>query len=91
MPRVALSMEQKKGYKILDLKGWVTHQMKLTGKRQEDVAKALGVTQGRVSQMLKVPKKGEKIKTDVFSYGDLLELCELFGVDGKEKERLLTL
>jgi hypothetical protein len=34
MPRVALSMEQKKGYKLKDFKAWVTRQMKLNGKRK---------------------------------------------------------
>lgn len=92
MPRVGI---KKKEYKILDLKGWVQQKMKMTGKRQADVAKALGVSQGRVSQMLKVPdRKGGRIREseiDVFSYGDLLVLCELFEVDGDEKQRLLTL
>lgn len=27
MPRVALSVEQKKGYKLKDFKGWVIKQM----------------------------------------------------------------
>lgn len=96
VPRVDL---KKKEYKILDFKGWVTKQMKLTGKKQSDVAEALGISVGMVSIMLKVPdakdrnkkKKGGKLITDVFSYGQVLTLCELFEVDGKEKEHLLTL
>ncbi len=88
MPRVAI---KKKDYKILDLKGWVTHQMKMSGLRQSDVAEALGISQSRVSIMLKIPKKGERIPVDVFTYGDLLTLCELFGVSGEEKQKLLTL
>lgn len=96
MPRINL---KKKEYKILDFKGWVVKQMKLTGKNQGEVAEALGISQGMISQMLKVPdpkergkkKKGGKLSIDVFSYGQVLTLCEFFEVDGKEKERLLTL
>lgn len=99
LPRVALGGDQKKMYKVLDFKGWVTKQMKLTGKKQSEVAEALGISPGRMSQMLKVPdardrgkkKKGEKLEIDVFSYGQVLTLCAFFGVDGEEKERLLTL
>ena len=95
MPRVALSMEQKKGYKLKDFKAWVTRQMKLNGKRQADVAEVLGVSTGRVSQMLKIPDpkkdKGKKIEEDPFSYGQVLLLCNFFGVDREEKERLLKL
>lgn len=88
MPRVAI---KKKEYKILDLKGWVVHQMKMTGLNQSDIAEALGISQPRVSTMLKIPKRGEKIPIDVFTYGDLLTLCDLFGVSDEEKIRLLTL
>lgn len=92
MPRVSV---KKKEYKLLDLKGWIQYQMKITGKRQEDVANVLGVSQSRVSQMLKIPdrkkNKSGKISIDPFSYGDLLSLCELFEVDGEEKKRLLTM
>ncbi len=88
MPRVAI---KKKNYKILDLKGWVVHQMKMSGLKQSDVARALGISQSRVSVMLKIPKRGERIPVDVFTYGDLLTLCELFGVTDEEKQKLLTL
>lgn len=99
MPRMPLGEDQKKMYKILDFKGWVAKQMKLTRKTQTEVAEALGISPGRMSQMLKVPepkdrgkkKRGEKLEMDVFSYGQVLTLCEFFGVDGKEKEQLLTL
>lgn len=99
MPRSALGEEQKKMYKILDFKGWVAKQMKLTGKRQYEVAKALDISPGRLCQMLEIPdtkdrgkkKKGGKLEMDVFSYGQVLTLCEFFGVDREEKERLLTL
>lgn len=88
MPRVAI---KKKDYKILDLKGWIVHQMKMTGLTQYDLADALNLSQPRISTMLKIPKRGEKIPIDVFTYGDLLTLCELFGVSDEEKQRLLTL
>ena len=88
MPRVSI---KKKEYKILDLRGWICHQMKMKGLKQADIAKALGRSQPRISVMLKVPKKGEKISLDVFTYGDLLTLCELFEVSDEEKIRLLTL
>lgn len=88
MPRVSI---KKKEYKILDLKGWIVHQMKMTGLNQSDLAEALGISQPRVSIMLKIPKRGERMPVDVFTYGDLLTLCELFGVSGEEKQKLLTL
>lgn len=91
MPRVALSLEQKKAYKVKDFKGWVCHQMKLSGKNQTEVAKALGISQPRLSGMLKIPQKGERVTADPFTYGDLLTLCELFSVSDEEKIRLLTL
>lgn len=92
MPRVALNDRQRREQKIIGLKGWVAAQMKLNGKRQADIAEALGVTTGRVSQMLKVPKgKGDKTNPDPFSYGQVLILCEFFGVDEDERRKLLTL
>ena len=95
MPRVALSVEQKKGYKLKDFKGWVQMQMKLHNKRQADIAEVLGLSAGRVSQMLKIPDpkkdRGKKVEEDPFSYGQVLLLCDFFGADKDEKERLLTL
>lgn len=91
MPRVALAAAQRRDYKVRDFKGWVVKQMKLTGKRQADVAAVLGVSAGRVSQMLKIPQKGDRTNPDPFSYGQVLALCEFFGVDGEERQKLLTL
>lgn len=91
MPRVAI---KKKEYKVLDLKGWVSGQMKIHGLNQTDIGKALGLTQATVSHMLIIPKK-EKDKTlskiDTISYGDLLTLFDLFDTPDEEKIRLLTL
>lgn len=95
MPRTPLSMEQKRDYKLRDFKGWVKSQMHLNHKTQADVGEALGISQAMVSYMLKVPdknnKKDEKIRPDPFTYGQVLTLCEFFGVDEKEKQKLLTL
>lgn len=93
MPRVALSAEQRRAYKLKDFKIWVQGQMKSTNKTQEDVGKALGISQSRVSQMLDVrdKKKGEKPNPDPFSYGQVLILCELFGVDEEERKKLLMM
>lgn len=93
MPRVALSQDQQKVYKLNDFKGWIQKQMKLHGKRQADLAEVLGLSPGRISQMLEIPDPAgrKKVTEDPFSYGQVLVLCEYFGVDEEEKARLLTL
>lgn len=91
MPRIEA---KKKQYKILDLKGWVVHQAKMNRISQQRIAEALGVSQARVSQMLSVPKDPKdrtEPKIDVFSYGDLLSLFDLFGTSAEEMVKLLTL
>lgn len=95
MPRVALTTEQRKAYKLKDLKGWVIMQMKLNHKRRSDLANVLGLSLPSISRMLKIPdpKKGENdrsVNPDPFSYGQILTLCEFFNVDDEEKKRLLT-
>lgn len=93
MARIALSPEQKRAYKLKDFKGWVHKQMKLNGMNQADLGKALGVSQVRVSQMLKSPdpKSKSRADPDPFSYGDLLVLFDLFETPEEERKRLLTL
>lgn len=93
MARAALSPEQKRAYKLKDFKGWVVKQMKLNGLNQSDLGKAIGVSQVRVSQILKIPdsKSKTRVNPDPFSYGDLLILFDLFETPGEERERLLTL
>lgn len=91
MPRVALTAAQRRDYKLRDFKGWVVKQMKLNHKRQADVAAVLGVSTGRVSQMLKISDKSGGKDSDPFSYGQVLALCEFFEADGEERQRLLTL
>ncbi len=86
---------KKKEYKLKDLKKWVKIKMAEKNKTQADVAKVLDLSQGRVSQMLKVPDpkrdKGKKEEKDPFSYGQVLILCDFFEADSDEKARLLTL
>ncbi len=94
MPRKALSVEQKKAYKLKDFKKWVKIQMTAAGMTQTDVGNALGISQETVSARLKIPDprdKGTKVNPDPFSYGDLLMLFDLFGTDEEERKRLLTL
>lgn len=94
MPRTPLTQEQRIKYKLLDFKAWVHGQMKINHLTQRDVAKALGISQSMVSQMLKVPdkkKKDEKIKLDPFTLGQIIILFELFETGPEERKRLLTL
>lgn len=74
MPRVALTMEQKVDYKLLDFKYWVMDKMNRSGMTQTDIGKALGLSQPQVCQKLKVPdkKKRNKVKLDTFSYKQAL-------------------
>ena len=91
MSRAALSPEQKKRYKIKDLAGWIDGRMHSLGLKQEDVAKALNITQSAFSTRLN-PKTYEKNKrADPFKFGDLLILCSILEATPEEKERLLTL
>jgi len=95
MPRKALTAEQRRNYKLLDFKIWVIGQMKRNHVTQGDLAEIFGVSQPRVSKMLKIPdkkkKREEKINPDPFSYGQVIALCELFGVDEEERKKLLML
>lgn len=84
----------RKRYKLEELKIWVDGQMKRNHMTQGDLGKVLGLSQPSIHQMLKVrdkKKKNEKVREDPFSYGQVLTLCEYFGVDEKEKSRLLTM
>ena len=91
MSRKALCPEQKKTYKVKDLAGWIDGRMHSKGLRQEDVAKALNITQAALSTRLN-PKTYKKNKrADPFKYGDLLILFKLLDATPEEKERLMTL
>lgn len=89
MPRI---LAKKQEYKVLDLKKWIKMQMAANEMNQETVGKALGISQAMVSKRLSNMKEGGRIvNKDPFSYGDLLILCELFGIDKEEKQKLLTM
>lgn len=91
MPRAPLSPEQKKRYKIKDLAGWIDGRMHSLGLKQEDMAKALNITQAAFSTRIN-PKTYEKNKrADPFKYGDLLIIFNLLEATQEEKKRLLTL
>lgn len=91
MPRVALSPEQRKKHKVKDLAGWIDGRMHNKGLTQDDIAKALNISQEAVSIRLN-PKTYEKNKrADPFKYGDLLIIFNLLEATQEEKERLLTL
>lgn len=94
MPRIALTAQQKMEYKLVDFKIWVDGQMRRNHISQAEVGKALGISQGRVSQMLKVPdkkKKGKDVNLDPFSLGQVIALFELFQADEDEIKKLLKL
>lgn len=91
MPRVALSLEQKKRNKIKDLIEWIDGRMHSKGLKQEDVAKELNITQEAFSIRLN-PKTYEKNKrADPFKFGDMLILFSILEATPEEKERLMSL
>lgn len=96
MPRVALGAEQRLEHKLEDFKIWIHGQMKRTNKTQKDIGTALNLSQQRVSKMLQIYDKSskkqrlDKDNLDPFSYGQVLILCDLFKIDGEEKQKLLT-
>lgn len=90
MPRVALSPEQKKRYKVKDLAGWIDGRMHMLGLRQEDLAKKLGITQTAFSTRLN-PKTYKNKAADPFKYGDLLILFEILEATPEEKRKLMSL
>ena len=91
MPRVALSMEQKKRNKVKDLTAWIDGRMHSMGLKQKDIAKALNISQEAFSIRLN-PKTYEKNKrADPFKYGDLLVLFKFLDATDEEILRLLRL
>lgn len=91
MPRLALSMEQKKRNKVKDLTAWIDGRMHSMGLKQKDIAKALNISQEAFSIRLN-PKTYEKNKrADPFKYGDLLVLFKFLDATDEEILRLLRL
>ncbi len=91
MPRVALSLEQQKRNKIKILIEWIDGRMHSKGLTQDDIAKALNISQVAVSTRLN-PKTYEKNKrSDPFKFGDLLILFSILEATPEEKDRLTTL
>ena len=91
MPRVALSLEQQRRNRVKYLAEWIDGRMHSKGQTQDDIAKALNISQVAVSIRLN-PKTYEKNKrADPFKYGDLLIIFNLLEATQEEKERLLTL
>lgn len=91
MPRVALSMEQKKRNRIKYLAEWIDGRMHSKRMTQKDIAKALNISQAALSERLN-PKTYEKNeRSDPFKFGDLLIIFNLLEATQEEKERLLTL
>ncbi len=91
MPKSVLGQEQKRRDKEIALKQWIKKQMAENDLSRTDIADVLHVTPTRVSQLLRIPKKDEHVNTDVFSYGTILILCDLFKANEYEKQKLLTL
>lgn len=91
MPRVALSAEQKKRYKVKDLADWINGRMHGKGLKQEDVAKAIGITQEALSSRLNPKTYKNNKRSDPFKYGDLLILFKLLDATQEDLEKLMTL
>lgn len=91
MPRIALTIEQKKACKIIGLAEWISGRMRMLGLRQSDLAKALNITQAAVSKKLRASTYKENKNADPFSYGELLILFDLLGATPEERLRLMTI
>ena len=90
MPRVSIN---KKKYKLIDLKAWIIGQAKTNNMTYEDLAKALNISKSSMQDKLRTEKtpSGKKPREDPFTYGELLDLFELFGADTETRVRLLTI
>lgn len=72
MPKVVIN---KLEYKRHDIGSWVVKWLRRSGKRMSDLAEELGITHQGVSF---------KIKTNAFSYGDLLVIFDYLEVPDEE-------
>lgn len=91
MSRVALTLEQKKKYKIRDLAGRISGRMHMLGIKQKDLAEALDITQQAVCNKLSPKTYKENENADPFSYGELLIVFDVLEFSQEERARLLTL
>lgn len=91
MPRVAIGQEQKRQYKVQDLAVWIDGKMHSKGLNQEDMAKALNITQAAFSARMNPKTYKNNKRSDPFKYGDLLIIFNILGATTEEKERLMTL
>lgn len=91
MPRVALSMEQRRRNRIKYLAEWIDGRMHSKKLTQADVAKELNISQEALSARLN-PKTYEKNKrADPFKFGDLLILCKILEATDEEILHLMKL
>lgn len=91
MPRVALSLEQRKRNKIKDLTEWIDGRMHSMGLEQEDVARELNISQEALSARLNPKTYAKNKRADPFKYGDLLVLFKLLDASDEEILRLMRL
>ncbi|MDE5589048.1 MAG: hypothetical protein K2J60_07880 [Acetatifactor sp.] len=84
MPKVALSPEQKKIHKVKDLTGWIVEKMHSKGLNQENVAKALNITQQALSARLNPKTYAKNKRADPFKYAELLIIFKLLEATDEE-------
>ena len=72
MPKVIIN---KKAYKTSDIGSWVVKWLHKAGKRMQDLAAEMLITQ---------PALSYKIKHNTFSYGDLLTIFDYLNVPDEE-------
>lgn len=79
MPKVIINTLE---YKTHNIGSWVVMWLRRSGKRMSDLASELGITQQGVSF---------KIKTNAFTYGDLLVVFDYLDVPEEEILMVMTL
>ena len=89
MPRVALSMEQKRDYMVTDLPYWFEKEARKKKMHTKDLAQALGITPQAWNERKK-PKVNGKPK-DSFGYGEMLILFRLLELGEEDILRLMKL
>lgn len=79
MPKAIIN---KKQYRVNDIGNWVVKWLHQAGKRLQDLADELLITQ---------PALSYKIKNNSFSYGDLLTIFDYLNVPDSEIIYVMTL